>query len=140
MLTIYYSQITTTLLKKTFIGIEKLNSRQLYSLLVNTHPFSPTSQKYFKELFKTDSLDYNIYPVPHLVTLDSYSHFFQYKILNNVLYFKKCLFTFRKLTSPFCHFCKLPDEAVLHLFYVCNIIQNFWNDLDLFFKNGFYLI
>ena len=29
--------------KDTFIGIEKLNSRQLYSLLVNTHPFSPTS-------------------------------------------------------------------------------------------------
>ena len=54
LLIIYYSQITI-LLKNTLTGIEKLNSRQLYSLFVYTHPYSPTSQKCFKELLKTDS-------------------------------------------------------------------------------------
>ena len=54
LLIIYYSQITI-LLKNTLIGIEKLNSRQLYSLFVYTHPYTPTSQKCFKELLKTDS-------------------------------------------------------------------------------------
>ena len=44
--------------KNTLIGIGKPNSRQLYSLLVYTHPFTPTSQKHFMEIFKTDSFDW----------------------------------------------------------------------------------
>ena len=117
----------------TLIGIDKLNSRQLYSLLVYTHPFTPTSQKYLNELLTTDNFDWNqIYILPRLVTLDSYSHFFQHKILNNILYLHKKLFTFRKSTSSRCPFCKLSDETVLHLFYECNIILNLWNELVLF--------
>ena len=124
--------------KNTLISIEKLNPRQLYSLLVYTHSYISTSQKYFNELLKTDSLDWKqIYVLPRLVTLDSYSRCFQYKILNNVLYLNKKLFTFRKLTSPLFPFCKRSHETVLHLFYKCDIIQNLWNELDLFFENDF---
>ena len=116
------------LIKKTLLGIEKLNSRQLYSLLEYTHPFTPTYQKYLNKLLKTDSLDWKqIYLLPHLVTLDSYSCSFQYKILNNVLYLNKKLFTFQKWMSLYCPFCKLSDETVLYLFYKCNIILNLWN-------------
>ena len=126
--------------KNTLVGIEKLNSRQLYSLLVYTHPFTPTSQKYLNELFKTDSFDWKqIYLLPRLVTLDSYPRSFQYKILNNVLYLNKKLFTFRKSTSPLCPFCKLSDETVLYLFYECNITLNLWNEIVLFFENEFTL-
>ena len=67
-----------------------------------------------------------------MVTFDSYSRSFQYKILNNVLYLNK-------KTSSLCPFCKLSDEAVLHLFYECNIILNLWNELVLFFENEFTL-
>ena len=61
----------------------------------------------------------NIYLLPHLVTLDSYSGSLKYKILNNVLYLNKKLFMFWKLSSPLCLFFKLSDETVLHLFYKC---------------------
>ena len=89
------------LIKKALIGIEKLNSRQLYSLLVYTHAITPTSQNYLNELLKTDSLDWKqTYLLPRLVTLHSYSRSFQHKILNNVLYLNKKLFTFRKSRSP----------------------------------------
>ena len=139
MLTIYYSQITN-LLKKTLIGIEKLSSRQLYSLLVCTHPFTTTSQKYFIELFKTDSFEWKqIYFLPRLVTLDSYSCSFQYKILNNVLHLNKKLFTFRKSTSSLCSFHNLSDKTVLHLFYVCDIFQKLLNALALFFEKNIIL-
>ena len=87
-----YSQITN-LLKNTLIGIEKLNSRQLYSLLVYTHPFRSTSRKYFVELFKTDSSDCKqIYLLPHIITLESYSRSFQCKILNNILYLNETFY------------------------------------------------
>ena len=46
---------------------------------------------------------------------------------------------FRKSTSPLCPFCKLSNETVLHVFYECDIVQNLWNELDLFFKNDFTL-
>ena len=74
-----------------------------------------------------------------MVTLDNYYRSFQYKILNNVLHLNKKLFTFRKLTSPLCPFCKFSDETVLHLFHECNIILNLWNELVLFFKTEFTL-
>ena len=89
--------------KSPLIAIEKLNLRQLYSLLVYTHPFRPTSQKRFLELFKIDSFDWKqIYLLPRMVTLESYSRSFQYKILNNILYLNKKLFMFQKLASPLC--------------------------------------
>ena len=122
--------------KKTLIGIEKLNSRQLYSLLLYTHPFTPTSLRYLNKLLKTDSLDWKqINLLPRLVTLDSYSCSFQYEILNNVIYLNKKHFMFQKSMSPLCSFCKLSDETVLHLIYECNIILNLSNELDLFFEN-----
>ena len=105
----------------------------VYSLLVYRDVFTPIPQKYFNELFKTDSFHWKqIYLLPRCSSL-----FFQYKILNNVFYRNKKLFTFRKSTSPLCPFCKLSDETVLHLFYECNIIQNLWNDLILFFEIDF---
>ena len=94
---------------------------------------TPTSQKYLNELFKTDSFDWKqIYLLPRLVTLDSYSRSIQYKILNNVLYLNKKLFKFRKSASPLCPFCKLSDEIVLHLFYECNITLNHSDEFTLF--------
>ena len=44
--------------KSSLIGIEKINSRQLYSRFVYTHPYTLTVQKYFNEVLKTDSLDW----------------------------------------------------------------------------------
>ena len=126
--------------KNTFLGIEKLNPGQLYSLLVYTHPDTPTSEKCFYELLKTGSLDWKqIYLLPQLVTLDNYSRSFQCKILDNVLYLNKKLFKLPKSASPLSPFCKLSDETVLHLFYECDIVQNLWNELDLFFENDFTL-
>ena len=140
MMTIYYSQINILFKKNKLVCIEKLNSRELYSLLVYTHPYTPTSQKHFNELLKIDSLDWKqIYLLPCLVTLDSYSCSFQHKILNNVLQLNKKLFTFWKSTSPLGPFCKLSYETVLHLFYECDIVQNLWNELHLFFENDFTL-
>ena len=81
--------------KNTLIGIEKLNPRQLCSLLLYTHPLTPTSQKYLNKLLKTDSFEWKqIYLLPRLVILDSYSRSFQCKTLNNVLCLNKKIFTF----------------------------------------------
>ena len=140
MLTISYSQITI-LFKKNHINwyAEIKFKAVILSPCMQASLYTNISE-YFKKLLKTDRLDWKqIYLLSRLVNLDSYSRSFQYKILNNVLYLNKKLFKFRKSTSPLCPFCKLSDETVLHLFYKCNIIQNVWNELDLFFENDFTL-
>ena len=92
MLIIYYCQITI-LLKNTLIGIEKLNSRQLCCLLVYTRLFTSTSQKYLNDILKADSLDWKqIYLLPRLVTVDSYSPPFQDKTLENFVYLSKAVY------------------------------------------------
>ena len=117
MLIIYYSQITILFKKNTLIGIEKLNSRQLYYLLVYTHPFPPTSQKYLNELLNTDSLDWKqIYLLPRLVTLEIYSRSFQYEILNNALYLNKK--SFLRLENRR-HFFVLSANFLMRQYSVC---------------------
>ena len=74
----------------------------ILSLLVYTQPFTPTCQKYFNKLLKTNRLDWKqIYLLPCLVTLGSYSRCFQYIILNNTFYLNKNIFRSWKSTSPF---------------------------------------
>ena len=55
--------------------------------------------------------------------LDCYLWSFQHKVLNNVLYFNKKVFIFRKSASPLGSFCKIVDEAIIQLFYESNITK-----------------
>ena len=49
---------------------------------------------------------------------------FQYKILNNVLYLNKMLSRFGKVKSPLCSFFKSFEETPVHLFSNCSLSQN----------------
>ena len=63
---------------------------------------------------------------------------FQYKILNN-LFFNKLLFKLKKVPSPLCSFCNSTDETLLHIFYTCHITKRFWNKLQYFVSQYFFL-
>ena len=75
------------------IILEKLNSKELYSLLISTIENQPTSQKYFDNLFPNIELPWKeIYLTARKATANSYLRCFNYKIINNVLYLNKKLF------------------------------------------------
>ena len=141
MLTIYYFQITT-LLKKHINWYWKTK----FKAFIVSHCKQPSLYtniaKYFNELFKKWQLGLEkMHLLPCLVTIDSCSGSFQYKILDNVLCLNKKLFAFRKSTSSLSPFCKLSDETVLNLFYKSGIIQNLWMNLIYSSKmTSFYLI
>ena len=127
---IYYSQIIT--LSRNYINWYWETKLKGVIPSPFIHPsLPPTSQRYFNESLKTDSLEWKqIYLVSPLVTLDSYFCFFQYKILNNVLYLSKKLLRFENWLYLFV----LWWDSVLSTLK-CYITQNLWNDLALFFKN-----
>ena len=85
------------LIKKTLIGIEKLNSRQLYFLLVYTHPFTAASQKYFIEFYWQLWLETDLSSTTFGNPCQLFSRSFQYNILNKILYLNKNIFYVSKI-------------------------------------------
>ena len=72
--------------------LEKLNSRELYSVLISAIDHQPNSQKYFNKLILNTKLPLEkIYLIVGIVTVNSYLCYFLNKIVN-MLYFNKKLF------------------------------------------------
>ena len=115
--------------KNQILVLEKLISKELYSLSIFLKTEIPASQKYFIRLFP--NLQYgwkDIYLLPRKVTIDTKLRIFQYKLLNNILYLNKHLFMFRKNDTKHCSFCNLQNETINHLFVECNYSKNLWGD------------
>ena len=78
--------------KNNVLSLDKLNAKELYSMLVYDAPHKPTSQKYFEQLFPSEIfISKDIYLLVRKVTTDCYLRSFQYKILNNILFLNKKL-------------------------------------------------
>ena len=117
------------------IILEKLNSKELYSLLISAIEHQPTSQKYFDHLFPNIEVPWKeIYLTARKATANSYLRCFSYKIINNVLCLNKKLFQFGKTQSPLCCFCHTEVETTLHIFHKCSATKILWNQLLLFFE------
>ena len=81
-----------------------LSSREI-SILISNVLNKPTSNIYFEKLFE-NTLDWNkIYLSPRLATIDTTLRSFQYKILNNVLFLNKKLYTFGITNTSLCSLC-----------------------------------
>ena len=55
---------------------------------------------------------------------------FQYKLLYNLLPTGRFLFQRQLVDSPVCVFCKDAEETLLHMFWDCPKIQNYWFDVQ----------
>ena len=116
--------------------LAKLNSKEIYNILISSLYRKPTSQSYFEHFFGRNDFEWKrIYVLPRIVTKDSRLRLFQFKILHNILYLNEKLFDFRIVTSPECSFCMSEEETVIHLFYHCRHTQLLWNQLTNFFSN-----
>ena len=67
--------------------VEKLTSKELYSISLQHETATPTSEKYFESMFRDLTLQWKrIYTLPRITTIDSNLQCFKYKILHNTLY------------------------------------------------------
>lgn len=116
--------------------LEKLNSRELYSVLISAIDHQPNSQKYFNKLIlNTKLLLEKIYLIVGIVTVNSYLCCFLNKIVN-MLYLNKKLFT-GKTDTRLSSFHRTEAEISLQLFYKCFAIK-LWNQLKSLFTTDFY--
>ena len=130
------------LIKSTrIIALDTLTAREIYSVLLLSSGNTPTSQKYFGKVFPNENFDWKkIYILPRVATINSFQRNFQYKILYNILYLNKMLFTFGKTKTPLCSFCHLYDETLKHIFLECIYVKQLWDHLRLFLMNDISLL
>ena len=99
------------------LSLEKLNSKELCWIELTRDFCKPTSQVYFEKHFNDCVLHWKyIYVLPRIVTSDPYTRYFQYKVLNNVLYLNEKLFLFGISETSKCSFCNQNNETIEHLF------------------------
>ena len=112
------------------IPLEKLISKQIYTILIRKRAHIPTSRLYYNNKFPTIENEWlKIYTLPRKVSKLAYDRVFQYKILNNVLFLNKKLFMFGLSETSLCSFCAIHDEDIPHLFFHCPETSSLWLDL-----------
>ena len=116
---------------------EKCNTKQLYSFSIFFKNIKPTLQKYFQNyLIGVQLVWSDIYSLLRIATIDSELRYFQYKILQNVLYLKRKIFFFGKTDTKLCYFCNLEDETTLYLFTNCTKANIVWANIKEFFNGN----
>ena len=114
------------------VSLDSLTSSKLYWKLVELIQVSPSARYKFISLFPDTYLDWDvIYLIPHLVTLDTKTRIFQYKLLNRIIYTNTTLYKMKLVGSPLCTFCKTQEESLEHLFCRCNFAIAFWKSVVL---------
>ena len=104
----------------TVIVLGKLTAREIYSVLLLSSGNTSTSQKYSDKVFWNENFDWKkIYVLPRVFTINAFQQNFQYKILHNILYLHKKVFTFSKIKAPLRLFFDLYDEAIKDIFLEC---------------------
>ena len=109
----------------------KLNPKEIYSIIISSKVNILTSRTYFRKGFPCYNFRWqDIYMLPCKVTINACLRSFQYKILNNVLYLNKKLYTFGLSNIHLCSFCKMEEEIISHLFYHLTHIQDILNQVQ----------
>ena len=107
------------------LGIENMNSKEIYSIIMSSKINIPTSRIYFENKFPHYNFQQkDIYTFPREVTLNAcipdYSRSFQYKTLNKALYLNKTLHVFGLSNTQLYSLCKMEGETISPLFYYCS--------------------
>ena len=71
----------------------------------------------------------NVNMLPKEIILDVKTQFFQYKILQDILFHNSWLNKCKMLGDNLCTFCKTEAENKGHLFWECNEVIEFWENV-----------
>jgi hypothetical protein len=81
--------------------------------------------------------DYNwscIYCIPFSVTKDTKLQDFQYKLIHRILITNPVLYKCGLKETELCTFCTETKESLVHIFWKCNYVRNFWLSISNFLK------
>ena len=116
------------MINSSHVSITQLTSKCIYMDIVNKIALNLKPEQ------NQDSygFDWNkMYMLSRKSTIDSRACVFQYRLLNNVLYFNNQLFKMKLVETPLCSLCNNFTESALHYFSESCSTQTFWNKVQL---------
>jgi hypothetical protein len=75
-----------------------------------------------------------IYCIPFSVTKDTKLKDFQYKLIHRILITNSFLHKCGLKETELCTFCTETKESIVHIFWECNYVRNFWLAIGNFLK------
>ena len=119
--------------------LDKLSSKEIYSILRSNIVNKPTSNIYFEKLSENITIGWNkIYLSPRLATIDTIDTtdvLFNIKFLITYFFSTKKLCTFGITNAALCFFCNAVEETPMHIFLDCVhvkcLLERFQNDFIL---------
>ena len=97
--------------------------------MINKVYSEPTSLTHLKKRAGCDINWHDVFNRIGKTTIDTYSRYFQYKILNNILFLNRDLCRFKLKSSPRCSFCYFYNETIDHLFIYCRESKNLYFEI-----------
>ena len=105
-------------------------SKDIYMVLINKN-IVPTSQPKWKRAFENTQLNWKqIQSKPSKCCRNTKMHWFQYRIIHRIIATNDLLTKMNIRQDNLCTFCKLEQEKIEHLFWHCNVVNQFWGTID----------
>ena len=102
----------------------------MYSILNNKSVYSKSKEKWEQSFDNTELKWTLIYNIPVKCCNNTKMHWFQYRILHRILATNDLLMKYKIRDDNICSFCKREPEKLEHLFWYCEVVQNFWNKIE----------
>ena len=108
----------------------KKGSQDMYRLLTYK-TVSPKSQTKWNQFFLNTDLNWKtIYTIPKVCCKNTKVHWFQYRILHRILPTNDLLTKMNIKQNNLCTFCNEEIEKLEHLFWQCNTVNTFWENIQ----------
>ena len=89
------------------------------------------SLRKWKLLFNIDEKSWQTYcSITFNSTIDVDLRWFQYRILNRILFTNDLLFKLNLVEDDLCSFCHIHTETLIHFFCDCHFSKNIWSELE----------
>ena len=85
--------------------------------------------KWIKSLNITNEDWYNAFFKLKFTTKDTKLRWLQFRILHNILTTNRSVSKYKEEQTELCSFCQKDSETIQHLFYGCEIVRSFWDQL-----------
>ena len=107
----------------------------IYEILISNNKHPTSEDKWKHELLLPDSFEWKkVYTIVNKITSDTNLRFFQYKLINRILATNTFLTKIGIKDDNTCSFCRENNETLVHLFYDCQYVSQFWQTLKTYIK------
>ena len=116
------------------IGHNTKGCAKTYNLLMNFNDnIVQDTQRKWEEILN-DDIPYNIvkraFHNLHRMKEGPFTKYLQFKVLHNRIFTNKKLYDIGLIDNSACPYCNEPEETMEHALIYCNMVVEFWNDLE----------